>query len=521
MAPLPDAPASAESLRKMSVPPGKVSLEASPEGPMSAYIRSVGSLATSSDSKADDDAEQAERKLGEILQALTSESWQRLELHEVERRVFVHVLELGLLLLRAFLAKRGSGRPARLVSDGRTIPYHSQKTTTYFSIFGKLVISRAYFWSESSGGGVCPLDAELNLPARQYSYFLQEFATLFATRDAYEKVTDVLERVFGVKLWKQGTEILVRETGAEVQAFYEQKGPVPPKSEGAILVNGADGKGVPIRRPEKVRKTIRRTSGIKRNKKKVSIVSAVYTIDPRPRTPADVVASLFNDEPTDRRVDPASPKNKRLRAKFGLAAEAFEEMRRHNEERSPRDHSTRVLLMDGEKRMIEKAALPQYDDWTKILDFLHVAQYIWDAGVALHGEGKADGWVRTNMLRVLSGESAAVADDVETAMLNRGRPSKVLTRVCRYLRANEARMRYDEYLAAGLPIATGVVEGACCTLVKDRTGRSAMRWSAEGAQAVLELRAVDQNGDWTAFWAWFTKSEHRRLYPHRLKKVAA
>ena len=85
----------------------------------------------------------------------------------------------------------------------------------------------------------------------------------------------------------------------------------------------------------------------------------------------------------------------------------------------------------------------------------------------------------------------------------------------RYLRANREKMRYDRYLAAGLPIATGVVEGACCTLVRERTGRSSMRWSPVGAQAVLELRAVDQNGDWADYWAWFTRAEQKRLYAGR------
>lgn len=482
---------------------------------MSASIRSKRTVALASDTS----AAQAERSLAGLIQALRSPEWQALDLHVVERRLFAEVLELGALLLRVFLERKGTGRSRRIQAGETTIPYHSQKTRRYLSVFGTLEIERAYFWSESSTEGVFPLDRELNLPARRVSYVLQELATLFATREAYEKVTDALERVFGLKLWKQTTETLVRECGADVQRFYENTKPASQADEGEVLVVAVDGKGVPIRKPDRAKKTIRRSSGVKKNKKKIAVVSAVYTIDRRTRTPEEVVASLFDDSPGDRRVDPIRPKNKRLRAKLGPAKEGFAEILRHAGERSPGDPAARVLLLDGEKRMVEKAALPAFGAYTKVIDFLHAAQYVWDAGVAIYGEGKPKTrkWVRQQMLRVLRGEGESFADDVEEALAKRKWKSKVLLRVIRYFRAYPEWMRYDEYLAAGIPIATGVVEGACCTLVKDRTDRSSMRWTVEGAQAVLELRAVDQNGDWVQFWTWFRRAERRRLYARRWK----
>ena len=45
-------------------------------------------------------------------------------------------------------------------------------------------------------------------------------------------------------------------------------------------------------------------------------------------------------------------------------------------------------------------------------------------------------------------------------------------------------MRYDEYLARGLPIASGPVEGACKNLIKDRMERSGMRWTPRMAEAM-------------------------------------
>ena len=76
-------------------------------------------------------------------------------------------------------------------------------------------------------------------------------------------------------------------------------------------------------------------------------------------------------------------------------------------------------------------------------------------------------------------------------------------------------MRYDEYLALGLPIATGVIEGACRYLVKDRMERTGARWSLKGAEAVLRLRALWASGDFEAYWAFHEKQEYLRNHAVR------
>jgi hypothetical protein len=84
--------------------------------------------------------------------------------------------------------------------------------------------------------------------------------------------------------------------------------------------------------------------------------------------------------------------------------------------------------------------------------------------------------------------------------------------VVNYLSRNRERLRYDEYLAKGYPIGSGVVEGACRHLVKDRLERAGMRWRPEGAQAMLNLRATYLNGEWDSFWAYHIEKEDERLY---------
>ena len=75
-------------------------------------------------------------------------------------------------------------------------------------------------------------------------------------------------------------------------------------------------------------------------------------------------------------------------------------------------------------------------------------------------------------------------------------------------------MKYDEYLSAGFPIATGVIEGACRHVIKDRMERAGMRWKVPGAQAMLHLRTIHANGDWDEFQEFRVERETKQLYPH-------
>jgi hypothetical protein len=74
-------------------------------------------------------------------------------------------------------------------------------------------------------------------------------------------------------------------------------------------------------------------------------------------------------------------------------------------------------------------------------------------------------------------------------------------------------MRYDDYLRAGLPIASGSVEGACRHLIKDRLERAGMRWILESAEALIGLRAAYISGDFEEYWDYHLEREQERLHP--------
>ena len=119
---------------------------------------------------------------------------------------------------------------------------------------------------------------------------------------------------------------------------------------------------------------------------------------------------------------------------------------------------------------------------------------------------------------VLAGRAPAAAESVTAQADARGLTGDQRTgaQACvGYLTNNKEYLRYDEALASGWPIATGVVEGAGRHLIGDRLGITGSRWGLEGAEAILRLRAVTGNGDFDAYWAFHLRREHDRVHQGR------
>jgi len=144
-------------------------------------------------------------------------------------------------------------------------------------------------------------------------------------------------------------------------------------------------------------------------------------------------------------------------------------------------------------------------------------EYVWEAGTALHGEKGAgrNPWVREHALAILEGRVGRVIGGLKQILTKqnlRASQVKALQKAITYFENHKHMMHYDRYLTLGYPIATGLIEGACGSLIKDRADRSGSRWAAVGIQAVLNLRAVMKNGDWDDYWDYYMAAERKRLY---------
>ena len=438
--------------------------------------------------------------------------------YTVELTLFRRLLALGATLLRLFFITRAALRPAEPVTgpDGTRLIYHDQRATTDYSVFGKV-----RFWRHSFTAlgheGLCPLDAELSLPAHCYSDLLREWAVYGTTDASYRESQTVLERILGVSLSLQALETGVAEAGQDVTTFYEQPAePTTPPASETILVVQADGKGVPMVPPPAPASSVRLGKGQKRTKKKEAVVTGLYTIAPYPRSPQEVVAALLQDPGHPEPALRPRPVGKELRATLEGKAAAMRELAQRVAQRDGPHIQQRVALTDGAEAL-QQQVMAYFPGYALILDIIHATEYLWDTANALLGEThpQRTAWVRAYLEALLAGQIEAVITALEAEgqdPLCTVTQRETVRRTVGYYRRNQPYMRYDAYLVCGWPIGTGVVEGACRHLVKDRMEQSGMRWTIGGAQGVLDLRAVRINSHWDRYWQFHRHHQHQRLY---------
>jgi len=438
---------------------------------------------------------------------------------EVERNLFAQLLGLGAQLMILFFRLRAdqSGQDRLRTEAGEEVPYHSEKQRTYFSIFGKVPFRRPYFYRQGVGKG-SPLDEELSLGDDCYSDLVRELSEILGVDVTYDKVRHFWSRLLGQKLSTQAIKTLIAEDAADVAAYYEQK-PAPDASdEASILVVQADGKGIPMVREEAAFPKSRLGKGEKRSKKKEAIVTSAYTIDINLRTPEEVVASFFQQEPSPAPSSQARnrPQNKETWATLDGKDAALIRLADHLAKRDSAHIKQRVALTDGCEALHKRVEL-HLPDFTLILDFVHANEYLWKAANALYGEtsAKRDPWVEEQTLHILSGRCDQVIAELRT-LAQQPRCSqakrKTLLSTANYFQRNLPYMAYQSYLANGWPIASGVIEGACRHFVKDRFELSGMRWTQDGAENLLHLRAVAENDDWDDYHRFRKEQRHIRLY---------
>jgi hypothetical protein len=463
-------------------------------------------------------------------------------IHEVEEGIWRRMLQMGHEALGQFLQRQGDGDLGETLTmpDGHEVKRLEQPhLRCYQSIFGAFQLQRAVYGTrEGQEIELVPLDARLQLPETEFSYVLQDWAQALGVEHAFARTAEVLRMILGLNLPVDSLERMNRKMSQSVADFRASRPAPAAKDEGEILVATADNKGIPMRRgADQLPAGARRKKGEKANKKQMAAVGCVYTVDQKVRAAEDVVAALFREGSSPRPSNDPEPVAQQKRIWSTLSCERDGRFCQAEEEVfswmadevGPRRRRGQkiVCVMDGQPSLwaVRKTYLPG-DNVVEILDLLHVTPRLWEAAYLFHHEGseEAASFVRDRLLRMLRGEAGYVIGGLRqmgTKHKLRGHRLAKLTTICNYLTKNLARMRYDEYLAAGYPIASGVIEGACRYVVKDRMERAGMRWTVEGAQAMLALRTTYINGQWKDFQKYRIKQERQRLYPqHKWLKQA-
>jgi hypothetical protein len=453
--------------------------------------------------------------------------------HDFELHLWRLLLALGHAATSAFLSAQGSGD----LGDCLTLPNGKQARRLdgthdrpLTCLFGTFTLARVCYASrEGQKIDFVPLDDRLDLPKGKFSYLLQDFDNLLATQQPFGQAAAALEHIFGLLQHVDSLERSSQHMAESVEPFRDQQTPAPAAEEGPILVSTADAKGVVMRSAEAppLHSHLHKR-GPKTGRKKQAILGAVYTAKPVVRAAQDVVDSLF------RQIDPQSrPKRPEICHKRVLAllneytdgqgqehdgmAEVFDWMDEQLGQRNANKDKVIVRVMDGDERLWEETEDSKHDA-IEVLDLLHVMERVWEVAGLLHErqsqecEEQVKGW----LLKILRGQVKAVARDMRSKGASQSASKqKDIARASNYFMRNRKRMRYHEYLKAGYPIASGVIEGACRHYVKDRMERTGMSWKQKGAQAMLDLRAVALNGDWDEFQSFYRQRESAILHPHR------
>jgi hypothetical protein len=469
------------------------------------------------------------------------------QLHEAEEGVYRRLLQLGRALLERYAAASGTGHTPGApptTAGGQPLAYKGLQTVEYLSIFGAVALTRAAY-ACPEGGYVYPLDQQWNRPERKYSYLLQQWLQAAASESDYREAAARLHEVFGFPLVANVPQRLTQAVGATVDGYYA---PAAAPAAGSHLAVTADGKGVRLQRPRAASDDPhpRRGKGEKRGLKKEAIVTVDYSFDPVPRTPEEMVELCMRgrtaaacqqrcDQRQQRRQEglpePRAPQQPHVRGTLAGKEAAFERLADRIQRRDPEGRQRIVALLDGataletqlRARLKAHGLLCRVDAF--IVDLWHVSEYLWEAGTALFGEThpERNRWVEDQLRALLHGRVGRVIGGLRQRLTKsrlRATQRRTLDKVITYFHNHRHMMAYHTYLARGYPIATGVVEGACNSLVNDRMEQSGMRWSVPGAEAMLQQRAVKKNGDWEDFWAYYMATERRRLYPQTVKAAA-
>ena len=483
--------------------------------------------------------EQVRRQTEMLVDRVKEAASRERPLHELERDLFDRLLKMGWQLIEMFISLQGDGDLGESIQtpDERTLHRSEQtKTRRLRTLFGEHRFQQ-YAYSAGKGKAIelRPTDARMQLPVGVCSYMLEEFSQLFCVEQAFDLARGNIKTVFGQSVPVDTLENVNRRMAEATEEFFESR-PVPAAAdEGELTVITADGKGVPMV-VEQTRNLLPFDDPLERpGNRKMATLGAVYTVDAYVRTPEQILAALFREESDDPPGPRPVPCGKQVRAEFTtfdpqaemVIPGPFPIMNWLCEQARQRDpDGTRPLirLLDGQQSLRETGDVfldaSQSQRLVDILDILHVAGYVWKAAHLFHASGSAaaEAFVRHRLLRILRGEAASVIRGLRRMATDRGLAGdkkKTLTRVCGYLQKNRERMRYGEYLAAGYPIATGVIEGACRHLVKDRMERSGMRWTLPGARAMLQVRSIFVNGDWNSYQTFRIAAEQKKLHPLR------
>jgi len=482
-------------------------------------------------------------QFAELTQFLSGTDAAAMEHQELEERVQVSLREAGRLLLQGFLGLRAAQEqrlPAVTGADGAARTRAEQgRARILGTCFGDVTVPRIAY-RRAGVPDLHPADGQLNLPPGRDSWTMQKLTVIHAADCSYENAAGAVERATGQRPGKRQAEQMMIAAAADYGDFYASGHYQPPElAAGDVLALECDGKGIAVLPSEmraewarKSRKSVpkqdgRLSRGEVRNRKRMAETGAVFAVTPVPRTAGDV---LRPPEGTPAAGPPAThtprARDKRVTASIARpAAEVVADVFAEADRRDPGREHTWIALADGNVHQLTRIRAEADDrgvTLTIICDFIHVTEHLWSAAWCFFPEAspQAGPWVRQHAAAILNGQARQVAAAIRDQITAAG-PALTSTKhqqasaAAGYLDAKAPYLDYPQALKSGWPISSGVIEGTCRHLVKDRLAITGARWTVPGAEAVLKIRALLASGDFDTYWTYHLQRERERNHQTR------
>ena len=470
----------------------------------------------------------AQAEFDGIKEQIRKYSQEEIRIDQAERNVFNRLLGLGLILLKAFAAGAGVGDEGEEVSRNNRTLRRSTKLhgKLYRSVFGAFSIFR-WVYSKAAKKKIeyAPTDAKPGLPSGEYSYVMEDWQQKLCVKEAFAEGVDGLGAILGFQVSVETAEAMNLRMAEYAEPFRLQQPAPEATAEETILVATADGTSVPMHREDRTKRPSAE-AGTRKGSTRRAYVGAVYSIEPFARSAQEVLDELLREQAATRRP---RPQGKRLWAEMASAREdllasgsefVFIEMALDVASRDPDRQLTLVCLMDGEQKLWDLQR-----EWlgrsVEILDLFHALERVREVSKVVEPKAKSrrEAWVSSQLRDLLTGKVETVirrwrrlaSEDEEGKRWPKAQ-RKTVTSAIGYFSNNRHRMRYDEYLLNGYPIGSGIAEGACRNVVKDRMDCTGMHWRLPGSRAMLKTRALHLNGEWDDFVEYRIQREQETLY---------
>lgn len=439
---------------------------------------------------------------------------------EMERGYLKQILILCKALLEFVIQmklkqKRGVYPEAKA---GEQIKNKGNRGRKYLSLFGLISFCRPSYCSDHRGM-LYVLDDALSMPAVKWSYNIQELTAESSSQGNYRESVKILNTLLNLGLSGTSSERNVSRLGTMVDQYYEEKEVVAP--EGPVhFCASFDGKGVPkikAKSKDVSKKFSRLGKGEKRGIKQMATVGVMSWFEAKQRDKSSIIKGLMGfvtdntpKSETENINDNRWHQGIHRRAFLADQDKAVEYGMRHVKDIMKHPESRLIVPVDAgiglEDKIIKYVKVHGLEDRFDgiILDIIHVSEYVWDCVNAIFGEQsnfRAD-WVKEMLEDLLDSKTQKVIEDlqkiVDKTTLSYSKKNKIQKAIT-YFTNHAHKMDYKTYLEKGYPVSSALVESNCKHLVKDRMELSGMRWSSQGAQNMMDIRAVKLNGDMEDF----------------------